>query len=271
MIISKKELLVKAQKQGVSTIEFDTAKPDILLSKDIDGFLEFAAQKSSDVYYRYAYLSPSDFVINGETLSDASSEAKRLLEDLCPHLDDLDWYLDDLTAGESCENDPDYPGNVISFTKTEKSLCHEIISYNKTIDQSLLNRPIELLMFVILQGKTVGICAVDNWYENAESLYPASQALTDILQLHKEELENAQREREKKRTEAEERIKQFLVGNDDFFLCTNKPMRQRFGEQLWNRTEFSWLHPIFTGRFGNIDPAFFDILERVYKQNKNSR
>lgn len=270
-MISKEELFLKAHNRQISLIEFKKATLDILLSGDADSFLDFARKRDLGVFYCFSYLSPSKVIINGDTLSDADGNTMHVLRDLCPNLVDLDWYLDDLIAGTADESDPDYPGNTVGFTESEKRLCRAFLAHNETVDLSLLDRPIALQMFVILQGKTIGISETDNWYEGSEDTSFSNQALASILDSFREDIEQAQQRKQEKQEEAEEWLKHYLMADDNFFLCSNKQMRARFGEQLWRKPELRHIRPVFTSRFGGIDPSFYDTLERVYKQFKNKR
>lgn len=268
MIVSKEELLLKAH--GVPAFEYSSAKIDIILDQTVDEFLDCFSQKGESLFYCYSYLSKSAVVIDGNALSRADAETRQLLKKLCPHLEDLDWYLDDIIDGVSHEEDPGLADYTKQFTRFEVNLCQEILAYNNTIDRSKLDRPVKLEIFMILQGKLIGVCEEDEWYLYDESIRPASQALLEILESHQDEAMAAEQELREKRKAVEKRLTDYLKSCPQFLSRKNQGMRRDFAMDLWNDPEFADLHEVFSGPYGPTQ-SYFNLFDMVYNEIKEAK
>lgn len=260
----KDEFLLKMHAHRISAVEFSEADIDVLLNQSLDEFLDCFSQRTGEVFYRYTFLPESEFIINGDSLNDARGDAKQLLEKLCPHLTDLDWYLDDMIAGIFDEKDPELADYVSQFTALEKKLCREICAYDNAFDRTKLNHPIQLEVFVLLQGRLVGVREEYDWHLHDESMRPASQVLLEILVAHQEEAEAAEQELRKKRKAAETRLTNYLRSCPKFKSCKNKDLRRNFAMDLWQDPDFTWLHEVFSTPYG----PYFNLFDMAYYELK---
>ena len=268
MLMCREELLKTAQEHGVAVFEYtEVSNKDILLNLTVSDFLECFLHRCPELFYRYTFLPDSEVIINGDTLCEVDSEVRKQLERICPHLEDLDWYVNDFIDGKAYTEECDLADYANSFTDFEKKLCADIAAYDKTVDHHLSDRPIKLDLFVIYQGKLVGVCEEDDW---SAEIVPASQALKEIMDSKQKEIISAEKELREIRKNAEKRLREYLLHCQDFKSRTNKGLRQRFARDLWDDSEFDWIHKVFEGPVGPTQD-YFDQFDLAYDMLKSMK
>ena len=235
----EKDFLQMAKEKNLNCFIMKRVEFDLLFEDDIDYFLNFASQQCDTIYYRFDYRQRSEVFIDGNTIEHANSDNFKLLHSLGISVD-FPWFLDDNKPKDKVIKEY---GDI--FTDIEYSLRDRINDYNSSIDESLLSIPIGLVVCCLLQGKVVGVHIEDDSKLLELGFTDSQSALLDLLWEYKETAEKMLEERKQIKAEVKEKLRCYLLDDLKFQLSTNKQLRKRYAQDLWDDRQFDWIRDGF--------------------------
>lgn len=153
-----------------------------------------------------------------------------------------------------------------------KLIKKEIKEHNNMVETVDFTRPIMLNTFSIFQGSVV--CNLESDYWNEEiNLMKAENRLEYLQEKYKDILDQKENEREEKLEELKNELKEQMLNDETFLICSNKSLRRNYAETLIkNKKMKKYLEPFlseYSGQVSIIALAMF--VEVVWAQYKNRR
>ena len=179
---------------------------------------------------------------------------------------DKESYLIDLEEAE-------YTVDESIYTLIKK----EIVTHNKKIEKMDFTTPRCIAIFVLYQGKHIGIMNTNNWLEQ-EELLEADEQLDYFMGEYEYILEEKRKKEEEKLNCLKIEFEEYLLNDDEFLNCTNQRLRRHYMRTVFDKSDARKYKSIFMNptRFGEVlldNASFWVFIETVwkkYKSNKNS-
>lgn len=124
-----------------------------------------------------------------------------------------------------------------------KLIKKEIKEHNKRVETIDFTRPVMLKISTIFQNTLVCILESDYWHEEINLL--TAEDMVDYLQENYEDvLEQKEAEKEEKLEMLKNELKQYMLEDENFLICTNKDLRRNYAEMLMkNKKMKKYLEP----------------------------
>lgn len=124
-----------------------------------------------------------------------------------------------------------------------KLIKKEIKEHNKIVENIDFTRPVMLNIFTIFQGNLVCILESDNWDEEI-NLLNAEGMIKYLQENYEDILEQKENERQEKLEIIKEELRQYMLEDENFLICTNKDLRRNYAEMLMkNKKMKKYLEP----------------------------
>lgn len=170
-----------------------------------------------------------------------------------------------------CANEDLYKINNIDGDLS-KLANDEIKSYRDIINATDFDKPALLELFCNHSGMIVSIQIVAPWIKE---LTTANNYVIQLEKKYENELDLIKINRSKNRDATLEQLKNILLNNADFSLCTNQKLRYEFIRKFLINKENEIYRQSFLGDTGYIDSQaiqnFVDMVFAIYKQTKNKK
>ena len=258
-IIKEKNFLELLSEKSLLPIPLsETIRLDAKLSLSEDDFLTFAVNHGQEVFYHYSYPDISTILICGSTFDNATGYLSRLISAF--NISENFISAVDREIFPESYSSEEYQS--IKFSRFEQELFTDIRSFNKHSDVQSSIIPTHFTAAVLFQGRFLGI----EKDADTEDMADSSSALLRILGKYEEIAYKNNEEKEAKKQEIRDRLKEYLLNDKDFSFSSNKELREEYGYDLWKKREFKWIQEAFGSYHGYPAKDYFLFLERVYKE-----
>ncbi len=271
-LVKESELLREAKEKGVIAkrlVEFKVGKAT-LIDGSIRDLIEIAAQQNSVLLYYYVFAQREAHLINCSILSEALAEDDVLGDyyEGAVFSDDFFNVLYNMTLpDDSPEKKTSYRLN--SLKQYERDIIKECQEYNDSIDFGPLNLPVGLKAVVPINGFAIAVSI-----EEIEDGYsPAYHAAAEIIARHASEIDAIIQDNRKKQEEGEARLRILMLKDENFHVCRNKALREKYATELWKNNE--WIRSLFSdepdSRRKYPERRFLEMVELTYAEYRNDK
>lgn len=269
-IPTEQVLIQKSASLNLSLIKVYPVKSlDLILDFSLDSFLSFVSNQHLIPFYFYEYLDDSDLLITGEFFDEPTPPIDTLIHAFNFN-SDFSTYINELAYPDEYDDEDKFTEEDLNaiFSSFELDLAKEIAEYNQSVNKQILQYPSSLHLFTLLEGKAIGIVyrASDDYHHTAKL------KLLSILESHEDVLA----QRKAFSDEYRSKLRDFLLHDSDFQLCTNQKLRKNYAQHLWNNPAYPDIKNVFYG-FGihfypeYPTPDFESFIELTYKEYKASK
>lgn len=264
----EKDFLQMVKEKNLTEFKMKGAELDLTFEDDIEAFLNYAADRCNTIYYSFSYLPRSEVYIDGTTIEKANSDNRRMLQSLGISVD-FPWFLD---GDEPKEVVIKEYGDI--FSDIEYLLRDQIKERNSKVNDSLLSIPIGLDACCICEGKTIGIQVKDYSQISEAGFLDSQSALSVILLNFSDKAKEMVEEQKRIREEVSNELRDYLLGDPKFQRSTNKQLRRKYAQDLWEDDRFAWIHDGFLGYDGfpdAVDDRLLDLIEYTWTEYKEMK
>lgn len=153
-----------------------------------------------------------------------------------------------------------------------KLIKKEIKEHNKRIEVIDFTRPVMLNISTIFQNSIVCILESDYWHEEI-NLLTAEETIEYLQENYMEILEQKEAEKEEKLELLKSELKQYMLEDENFLICTNKDLRRNYAEMLMkNKKMKKYLEPFVNQYSGQVViTSLVMFVEVVWAEFRNRR
>lgn len=149
-------------------------------------------------------------------------------------------------------------------------LKNDIEEWNKQIDKVDFDIPVELFIFCMYESHYITINYHNEFWNNQMT---AKEKLLELLESNANKVENIREKREEEDEQLKEELKEYILNDDKFILCTNKNLRKDYMYELYKRKDIEKFKNLFWqqgGYFKGTDVAinFIELVWRIHKENE---
>lgn len=153
-----------------------------------------------------------------------------------------------------------------------KLIKKEIKEHNKRVETIDFTRPIILNISTIFENNLVCVLENDYWHEEI-NLLDAEDTIEYLQENYDEILEQKEAEKEEKLELLKNELKQYMLEDENFLICTNKDLRKNYAEMLMkNKKMKKYLEPF---KYSHSDGIWVQSLvmfvEVVWAEYRNRR
>lgn len=155
-----------------------------------------------------------------------------------------------------------------------KLIKKEIKAHNKRIESIDFTRPVVVNIATIFDGNVICVLQSDEWDEEI-NLLNAEDTIEYLQENYEDILEQKEIERQEKLEELKSELKEYILNDETFFICSNQKLRRNYANTLSkNRNVKKYLEPFkneYTGRviISALD-TFVEVVWAEYKKMKNN-
>ena len=271
-LVKESELLRAAEEKGIIAkrlAEFKVGKAT-LIDGSIRDLIEIAAQQNSVLLYYYVFAQREARLINCAVLSEALTNDD-ILGDYYEGTVFSDAFFNVLynmtLPDDSPEKKTSYRLN--NLQQYERDILKECQEYNDTVDFESLNVPIGLKAFVPVNGFAIAV----NIEETEDSYSPTYRAASEVIARHAAEIDAIIQDARKKQEEGEARLRILMLKDENFHVCRNKSLREKYATELWKSNE--WIRDLFSdepdSRRKYPERRFLEMVELTYAEYRNDK
>lgn len=149
-------------------------------------------------------------------------------------------------------------------------LKNDIEKWNRKIDKVNFDIPVELVIFCMYESHYITINYHNEFWDNQMS---AKEKLVELLEGNAKKVKDIREKMESEKEELKEKLKEYILNDDEFKICTNKNLRKNYMYKLYKRKDIEKFKNLFWqqgGYFRGTDAAinFIELVWRTYKQNQ---
>ncbi|MBU5288296.1 hypothetical protein AALJ34_16835 [Paraclostridium bifermentans] len=176
---------------------------------------------------------------------------------------DKDVYLIDLDQADYVLDESIY-----------KLIKEEIIKYNEKVEKINFEIPRAVAIFVLYQGRKIGLIHTDNWIEK-EDILEADEQLEYWEQKHEHIIEDKRLKEEKQLNDLKIEFEDYLLNDRKFFNCTNQTLRKHYAKSVFDNETAKNYKSIFmkSTRYGSTlldNTSLLIFIEMVWKKYKSN-
>ncbi len=112
----------------------------------------------------------------------------------------------------------------------------EIKEHNDKLKVIDFKRPIKLCIFCIYENKYIAVKLEDNWHLE-EGIFEADEMIDLFLDNHWEVIIDIEAAEEEKMETLKEQLREYMLKDDKFKVCTNKGLREIYWNELYKNKE----------------------------------
>lgn len=148
----------------------------------------------------------------------------------------------------------------------------EIEEHNKMVETIDFTRPVLLNTFIVFQGNLICILDSDYWHEEV-NLMNAEDTIEYLQENYEYILEQKENEREERLEMVKGELKEYMLNDETFLICSNKSLRRNYAENLIkNRNVKKYLEPFVSEYSGQVAiTTLVMFVEVVWAEFKNRR
>lgn len=150
-----------------------------------------------------------------------------------------------------------------------KLIKQDIEEYNEKIESFDFTRPERLLVFCLYNDKLVWVVLQDFWDEE-NNLMKAEEMVDYFQENYEYILEQKEIEREEKLELLKDELREYMLNDDNFKICTNRELRRNYGRTLEKNKKMRKYLEAFSD-YGNhlASQTFLMFIEVVWAEYKN--
>lgn len=153
-----------------------------------------------------------------------------------------------------------------------KLIKKEIKEHNKRVETIDFTRPVMLKISTIFQNILVCILESDYWHEEINLL--TAEDMVDYLQENYEDvLEQKENERQEKLEQIKNELREYMLNDETFLICSNKSLRRNYAETLINNKKVKkYLEPFISEYSREVSiTSLVMFVEVVWAEYRNRR
>lgn len=153
-----------------------------------------------------------------------------------------------------------------------KLIKEEIKEHNKKVEIIDFTRPVMLNVSTIFQDNLVSILESDYWNEEI-NLMNAEDTIDYLQENYEDILEQKEIERQEKLELLKSELKEYILKDETFSICSNKSLRRNYAETLIkNRNTKKYLEPFVNEYSGQVAiTSLVMFVEVVWAEFRNRR
>lgn len=153
-----------------------------------------------------------------------------------------------------------------------KLIKKEIKEHNKRVETIDFTRPAFLDVFCMFNDKSVCVLENDNWDEEI-NLMKAEDLIEYLQENYEDILEQKENEREEKLELLKGELKEYMLNDETFLICSNKSLRRNYAETLIkNKKVKKYLEPFISEYSGQVAiTSLVMFVEVVWAEFRNRR